>query len=333
VKIALANCTITVTYPYITNAQVLGFFDKDGVDANVVTGQGSTQVLSLLQAGTVDVAICNPEPVIRLAGSGKANVRSVYKLFNGQYRLAVPPGSPIHSIADLKGKRLGMFNPQAGIDYLRARLLDVNMTPEDLTIVPIGFGGQSIQAIRNHQVDAVLFWDDAMQIFRNSGIELNELPRAPWEKNLPQYVVATTDKVIKEKPEALAAMLKAFAQGQESAAADPAGAVKAFFEKYPDQASSGGDSDKAFKDNLALIKNHNTLLGLGTSYTDADLASWEWGKQDARGWRVLQDNLFRTKEIPKKLDPSTYFTNQFIAEANDFDDDATVAAAKEHSNG
>src|SRR6185312_17549449 len=53
-KLGMANPVMTVVYPYVTNAQAMGFFEQEGVHVDVVMGQGSPQILSLLVAGTVD---------------------------------------------------------------------------------------------------------------------------------------------------------------------------------------------------------------------------------------------------------------------------------------
>src|SRR5436190_18719589 len=120
----MANSVMTVTYPYITNAQALGFFKQEGVKADVVMGQGSPQILSLLVAGTAELVFCNPEPVAQLNADRNLPVKAIFTVLHSQYILSVPEDSPIQTVADLKGKRLGMFSPQSGIDYLKARLQD-----------------------------------------------------------------------------------------------------------------------------------------------------------------------------------------------------------------
>src|SRR5579883_1477293 len=65
-RIGMANNVMTMTYPYITNSQQFRFFDQEGVATEVVMGQGSPQILSLLVAGTVDLVFCNAEPIIKL---------------------------------------------------------------------------------------------------------------------------------------------------------------------------------------------------------------------------------------------------------------------------
>jgi NitT/TauT family transport system substrate-binding protein len=327
-RIGMANSVMTVIYPYITNAQQLGFFKQEGVDADVVMGQGSPQILSLLVAGTADVVFCNPEPMIQLNADRGLPVKSVFVVLQSQYILAVPDDSPIQTVADLKGKRIGMFSPQSGIDYLKARLQDSGLTVNDITIVPTAFGGQTMVAVRQKQVDAILYWSDAMLMMRYAGLGLRDLPKADWEKGLYQYVATTTEDTIAKRPEALRRALRAMAQGQMFFALAPEKTVEAFWRQYPDQAPKPDARDKALDQNLARIREQLKQIGLPLNFTREQLMTHVWGNQTLEAWTRMQENLLRVGSLSKKVDPARLFDNQFIAAANDFDHAKLVRLAE-----
>lgn len=310
---------MTVIYPYITNAQQLGFFKQEGVGADVVMGQGSPQILSLLVAGTADVVFSNPEPMIQLHADRGLPVKSIFVVLQSQYILAFPDDSPIQTVAQLKGKRIGMFSPQSGIDYLKARLQDNGMTVNDITIVPTAFGGQTMVAVRQKQVDAILYWNDALLMMRYAGLRLRELPKADWEKGLYQYAAVTTEETIAKRPEALRRALRAMAQGQMFFALSPKKTVEAFWQKYPDQAPKPDAHDKAMDQDLVRIREQLKQIGLPENFTREQLMTHIWGNQTLKAWTQMQDNLLRVGSLSKKVDPATLFDNQFIAAANDFD--------------
>lgn len=318
-KIGMANNVMTVTYPYITNAQQLGFFKEQGVTPEIMMGQGSPQILSLLVAGTAELVFCNPEPVIQLRADRSLPVKSVFVVLQSQYILSVPEDSPIQTVKDLRGKRIGMFSPQSGIDYLKARLQDEGMTVNDITIVPTAFGGQTMVAVRQKQVDAILYWSDALQMMRYAGLKLRDLPKADWEKGLYQYVGTTTESVISKKPKTLARALRAMAQGQMFFVLAPEKTVEAFWRQYPDQAPRPDARDKAMDQNLARIREQSKLVGLPPNFTKADVMSHQWGAQTLAAWTRMQDNLARVGSLAKKTDPASLFDNRFIAAANEFD--------------
>jgi NitT/TauT family transport system substrate-binding protein len=326
-KVGMANSVMTVTYPYITNAQQFGFFEKEGVKVDVVMGQGSPQILSLLVAGTVDLVFCNPEPMIRVHADRALPVKSIFVVIESQYRIAVPEDSPIQQVQDLKGKRLGMFSPQSGIDYLKARLLDVGMSADDLQIVPTGFGGQVIHAVQQKQVDAILYWDDALAMFGFAGLKLRDLPKASWEKGLYQYIATTTQNVIQTKPDALRRALRGMAQGQMLAAVSPEKTIEAFWRQYPDQAPKPDARETAWQQNLVRIRQFNSTNGTIAGATRDQLAKHRWGNQTLQAWSQIQENLVKIGGVSKKVDPSSLFDNQFLDYANGFDRSQLIALA------
>ncbi|MBO6541072.1 MAG: NrtA/SsuA/CpmA family ABC transporter substrate-binding protein [Rhizobiaceae bacterium] len=317
--IGMANSVMTVTYPYITTSLAHGFFEEEGVNVDVVMGQNSSQILSLLAGGTVDLVFCNPEPVIQLAADKNVPVKSVFVVLVAQYILTVPEGSPIQTVKDLKGKRIGMASPVSGIDYLKARLMDEGMSVDDIEIVPTGFGGQTIEAVKQGQVDAIMYWSDALALFRYSGLELRNLPKADWEQGLYQYVAATRQDVIDTKPEALKRALRAMARSQMLSVVSPKATIDAFWKQYPDQAPKAGEEEAAFGQALARVRQQNTVIGIESNPSRETIMSHQWGKQELSSWDRMQENLLRVGSLKNKVDPATLFDDQFSAYANDFD--------------
>ena len=76
--------------------------------------------------------------------------------------VAVSPkaGKAIHSIADLKGTKVGVAAPgSSGHILLNGLFARQGMKPEDVSIVSIGTGGQSITALERGLVDAAVVAD------------------------------------------------------------------------------------------------------------------------------------------------------------------------------
>lgn len=327
-KVGMANQFMSVTYPYITNAQALGYFEEAGVNIEVIMGQGSPQILSLLIAKTIDLCYCNPEPVIQLVADRGEKLKSVFSSMEAQYILAVDENSPIRDVPDLKGKRLGMFGPQSGIDYLLVRLLDAGLKQEDLTIVPTGFGAQVVHAVQNKQVDAILYWSDALSLFTLSGLKLRELPKASWEHGMYQYVATTREDVIAGKSEALRSALRGMAQGQMMSVVSPTLTVEAFWKQFPDQAPKPGEREKALSQNLYRVERQNRLVGLPENADKATIMKFAWGEQSLDAWSRIQDKLVRVGTLKNRTEPARFFDNRFIAYANDFDRQALYERAR-----
>ncbi|HUQ73344.1 MAG TPA: ABC transporter substrate-binding protein [Burkholderiales bacterium] len=332
-KIGMANANMTVTYPYISSTLALGMFEEEGVKVEVVHGQNSPQILGLLVGRTVDLVYCNPEPVIQLVADRGANLKSVFVVQVSQYILTAPEGSPVKSVQDLKGKRLGMASPVSGIDYLKARLQDAGMTVSDIEIVPTGFAGQVIAALQQKRVDAILYWSDAIAQFRYAGIKLNDLPKAEWESGLYQYIAVTTQQVIDQKADALQRALRAMARAQMLTHVSPELTIQAFYKQYPDQAPKEDQKATVFEQNMARVKQQNTITGIAPNPTKAQLMKHRWGENSLDAWGRMQSNLLRVGSLQKKVDPATFFDNRFIDYANKFDREKVYQLAEKYKGG
>ena len=332
-KVGMANANMTVTYPYISTALGLRWFEEEGVKVDVVHGQNSAQILGLLVGGTVDLVYCNPEPVVQLVADRNVNLKSVFIVQVSQYILTAPEDSPVRSVQDLKGKRLGMASPVSGIDYLKARLQDAGMTVNDLEIVPTGFAGQVIAALQQKRVDAILYWSDAIAQFRYAGIKLRDLPKADWEKGLYQYIATTTQQVIDRKADALRRTLRAMARAQMLTVVSPELTIEAFWKQYPDQAPKPDQRSTAFQQNMARVRQQNTILGIAQDPTREQLMTHRWGENSLDAWSRTQNNLLRVGSLTNKVDPARFFDNRFIDYANKFDREKLFQLAARHKSG
>lgn len=322
VRFTLSGSLVLATYPFISNAEAMGFFESNGVQVDVMTGQGSSQVLSLLTAGQTDMVFANPETLAQIVASGQnEDLISVYAVQYGQYRFMVPAGSEVTEISDLSGKRLGMFGPTSGIDYLNARFQDEGMDSSDVEIVSTGLGAQAMTAVQQGEVDALLYWQDAVNQFEYDGLEMVELPRAEWEEiELYSSTIITTRTFAEANPNTMVAVLRSFAQGQFTAILDPAKSVEAWGTLYPEQAATS-DPEASFIRNVALLEAHNRDLPVDT----AAVHDHVWGLQDESAWHTIVDNLERTGVLNGAVDPAVLISNEYTERANDFDRAAASA--------
>jgi len=332
-KVGMANANMTVTYPYISSTLGLGMFKDEGVDVEVVHGQNSNQILGLLVGGAVDLVYCNPEPVIQLVADRGANIKSVFVVQVSQYILTAPEDSPVRTVKDLKGKRLGMASPQSGIDYLKARLMDEGMKVEDIEIVPTGFAGQVIAALQQKRVDAILYWSDAIAQFRYAGIKLNDLPKADWEQGLYQYIAVTRQDVIDQNADGLRRTLRAMARAQMLSVVSPELTIEAFWKQYPDQAPKPDQRKVAFEQNMARVEAQNKIIGTPPNPSKEQLMKQRWGENSLEAWRRMQDNLLRVGSLQNKVDPAKFFDNRFIDYANGFDREKVYQLAADYKAG
>ena len=175
VKIAMSSAAMSPSYPYLYVAGRLGFWKEEGLDVDILLTQGSAQTIQLLAADQVTVGLLNPEPVVVARAMRDLPIRSVACIGDiFSWATAVAPDSPIKTVADLKGKKIGVFNlASGGVFYIKARAIEAGLDPDkDLTFIPVGFGAPAAEALRSNGVDAILLWRAAFVALENADVPL-----------------------------------------------------------------------------------------------------------------------------------------------------------------
>jgi NitT/TauT family transport system substrate-binding protein len=145
-------------------AQQRGLFAAQGLHVNISPAISGATTIGGQLSGKFDVTMGNYVSYLQndseqLSGASKANdpfevlAAGSIMLANNQVML-VRAGSPIHSVADLKGKKIGV-NVKGNIGFLlMSALLKANgLNPNQVTFVPVAFPAMGA-AIQNHTVDA-----------------------------------------------------------------------------------------------------------------------------------------------------------------------------------
>lgn len=143
-------------------AQQKGLFAAEGVDVTLLKVNSGPQGLEAVMAGSADAAHISDTPLIYAASNGlKIKVVADNGLItkdNTQAAILVRSDSDIHSLADLKNKKIACLPPGTITDVqLKGLILpQIGLTPgSDVTVVPAGFPDMP-GLLRAGTVDAVL---------------------------------------------------------------------------------------------------------------------------------------------------------------------------------
>ena len=205
-------------------AQDLGLFEERGIKLDIAIGASPDGALAQLMSGQKDVAMTGAVPLTPAVANGLP----VVAVLNAQdqepatptYGLIVPGDSDIETLADLKGKKIGLpgiASPQ-GSALLRT-LEGVGITRDDVELVNLPFPGV-LQAIEAGSVDAGLpiglFYDLAIQ---KGNRELKEVFDSSTF-NFPAVIFASNKKWADENKELLGKFVEAMTLGYEYANAN-----------------------------------------------------------------------------------------------------------------
>ncbi|WP_090073795.1 aliphatic sulfonate ABC transporter substrate-binding protein [Cohaesibacter marisflavi] len=147
-----------------------GLWEKHGLKADLkVFTNGPIQVQAL-GAGSLDFAYIGPG-ALWLPASGKAKIIAVNALGYTD-RVIAQPG--IETIADLKGKKVGVPEGTSGDMLLRLALERAGLTLDDIEVVRMD-PSTIVTAFGSGQVDAAGIWYPFVEVIRNRIPDMNEL--------------------------------------------------------------------------------------------------------------------------------------------------------------
>jgi NitT/TauT family transport system substrate-binding protein len=154
-KVAEGSRSFTAMPTYI--AIDAGYFAERGISVELVTMKGGPAAANALLSGDVDVAISVVETPIKMRAQGKdLRVAAVIQDKN-PIVLVVPTASTARSLADLKGKKIGVTATGSLSDLItRAYMRNNGMAESDFEIVGLGSGATVAAALERRQIDAAM---------------------------------------------------------------------------------------------------------------------------------------------------------------------------------
>ncbi|HXC32311.1 MAG TPA: ABC transporter substrate-binding protein [Verrucomicrobiae bacterium] len=322
---AVSTADLNVGYPFATLAKGLGYYQQEGLDVDIVPGQSSATTAQLLLSGHADIGLAQPDPVMIQRANNKIPLVSFYAVCRrGTNRFVVNPDSPIQSVHDLKGKKVGVNDlGSGGVTYLRARLKEAGMSPNDVQLMTVGYGTPFYEALKNHNVDAEVSFTGGIARQQMAGYAVRLLPETADELTQYSFNLFATQAFIDKNPDVIAKLGRAIAMATVFLMTNPEAAVRVFWKQYPDRAPKNLNDPRALQNDLGIIKAEIREMAADELPLD-----FQWGSQDAATFAKIENYLSDAGQIPKPIAPSDFFTNAFAGQYNQFDHQAIVSQAK-----
>ena len=297
-------------------------WEKEGVNVELQLTNASTAMQTMLN-GQVEFVNMGPTAAI-IARSKGAPIRSVYVSIRGNYNFpVVEESSPIKSIQEFKGKTIGVFSYGAQlVKVFKAMLSEAGIDPEkDVTFVETGAGSQAITALTSKRVDVWGTWDAQIAAAENVGLKLRKFTSPAVEKLSWGSGYFVRDDYVKSHPQVITKVMRCIAQGTLFAMTNPEATVRIHWQMFPNSKPSGMSEDEAMQKALHVLKTRLSYLKLEPGA--------KWGELPPPAAEAMVGFMRTTGELKEKLEPKDLYTNEFVAEVNNFDADAVIKAAKE----
>ena len=186
-----------------------GIFSKYGLDIEASASAGDAKLQQLLTAGSVDIGL-GSGPGMAFAAKG-VPAKAVAEMYGAPHNMAVMVGydSPIKTVADLKGKKIGCTTVGSLTAWLGQRINEKKGWGDNgITMVPIGGMPPARAAIKTHQIDGYI---GALEI----GYKLEEAKEwrvittaTPFVDHFITHVIFARNDLIEKHPDTVRAFLQ-----------------------------------------------------------------------------------------------------------------------------
>jgi len=310
-------------------AHVLGYFSAEGLDVEFRAFPGGANTVAQTVNKQAFVSYPGNEPVI--IGKQKGRDPLPVKFFYNAvptviWEIVVQDASPIKTLQDLKGKKIGVFAPSASnVPQVKAILRREGINPEsEVTMRSIGLGAGALQALTSGTVDVVALYDTEHATFETKGVKLRRLPVSPVVEKLFSNGFLTLEENLADpaKREILVKVARGVAKATLLCETNLEKAVPLFFKLHPEVKPTGIDEKKALEESIYVSRARVDSMRL------RDYQKGQYGLYDPAAWQAYVDFLLAEKEIAQPVDIATLYTNDLILDINKFDREAIVRHAK-----
>jgi NitT/TauT family transport system substrate-binding protein len=319
---------LSVDYSEIFFGIELGFFREEGVELSLVGFQGGGVLVPQVINKSVQFGLGASLPlVLALAQDKPMPVRLVYNWLRLAYAdFAVLADSPIKTLADLKGKRLGIF----GFNYATTRITQVALErlgiqwQKDVEVLPVGGGPAAWKQLETGQVDALNLSaaEDARMV--SAGLKIRRIQYTDDLRMTFTGVVLAHPDTISDRPDLVTAVGRALAKSTIACAAAREACARSFWTFDPTSRPAPDKQADWVRNAVAVLE---AIYPAVSSFPDN---APQWGSfltQDFDTYiNTLKDaGLVARTDLPREM----LYTNQFVVSFNAFDPDEVRRRAHE----
>ncbi|RDK06833.1 ABC transporter substrate-binding protein [Cupriavidus lacunae] len=323
VRLGWCARTISTAAAPFAVAMKMGWYARDGIKVELVPITGSTDCVKLVATREVPYSLPSSEPLAIIRQQG-VKAKIFYTAYQGNiYGLAVPQGSAITRISDLKGKTIGVTSMgSGGVIIARALAANAGLNPDsDIRIVVVGEGAQTAALVRTGQVDALSQFDTQYAMVENAGIKLRMLPGKEIEQFPSNGFLALEDTLRNNRKQAVA-LAQGYAKGTVFTIANPVAAIRILWEVFPETRPTGIDEATAMRE--------------GTKTLEARIQNWKlekagvsrWGESSETHYAAYASFMEKWGITKGKVPAGELITNDLIEDINNFNQAEIAAAAR-----
>jgi NitT/TauT family transport system substrate-binding protein len=277
-------------------AQQKGFFRDEGIDLQVLPGEGSSVTVKLVGTGDVEFGYATADQAVLAADRGLPVVTTAVILQSNPTAVIFPKETGIKTLKDLYGKRLGLQVKSAVERQWRAVVKKNDIDTTKISEVPADLSIAKLIIAKRIDAGIAFAFNDGLQVAAE-GIDMD------WiyfrDLGLPMYstgLIVNRDTITKN-PDLVRRFTRAFVKGWTYA------------KGHPDEAYSLTVAANPTLDNKYNRLKLPAVLELTQS---DDTKAHGIGYSTPEGWKALMNTMVSLELIKKPLDVEAVSTNEFL---------------------
>lgn len=203
----------------LMHAQQTGALARNGLDVKLTPFPAGPAMLPALAAGEIDLAWMGEFPAVTGYANGiPIEILMMERLDFTNVRLVVNPASGVRTLADLKGKKIGVSVGSTSHNHLLRALSQGGLRQEDVTLVNLAPANMP-PAYAAGQIDAALTWEPNVGLMEKAGAR----PIATTQSlgMITGGIWVARQAFTRDNPDTMQRFLKTWREAQAAYAANP----------------------------------------------------------------------------------------------------------------
>lgn len=321
--------TISSAIANFSFAEELGYFDEARINLELVPLAGSGVTIPQLLSNQIQSTGASVEPQVIARAPGGQNFPLVFAynyLRNSVWEFAVLDESPMRTLADMRGRTLGITSLSAGNIYMTRAMAQAQGVPwGEVRVSAVGFGVQAFEALRTRQIDVLNLWDSMHEAMEQRGVKIRRLPIPPDFAGMSSHGFLFTERMVRENPDLVVRFSRAVTKGSVACEANPEGCLQAFWRRNPMRRPQNADSPDVHRAEMAIMMSRLRNI---VFFRPGEPR--QWGHYPERDWVALINALKLGGQVPQdaNIPLNRLYTNELVPQYNAFDTDAVVRQAR-----
>lgn len=280
-------------------AEELGFFHEQGLEVNIIPGNGSGSTVQMVAAGTFSIGYADTGTQIKSSASGYVTRNVAVFTQTSPMSLVTLADGSLKSWEELRGKTIGITVSDAASALFKIILGKLSILESEIKVLKIANPSGRGKALLQGRIDAFLGYhiNEPHKIEYNTNRKMSWLPVVDLGVEFLSSGIVVNPEFLKGNPATVHKFVKAAQKGLQFVIENPHEAAKILANHTEEFDVTTAES---------MIRDHLTLVR--TQYSRGMPLGWS----SAQDWDRTIEFLRSYYDFRGKVDKDDFYTTEFV---------------------